>query len=62
MLHRAFFNGPNWKDKKIVIIDHHADQIADRLKKFWPGQVFNKNNLIPLQGTIEDGLKSLSSL
>ena len=63
LLHRAFLDGSCWEDKQVVIIDHNAKEIADRLKKFWPtNNILKGNSLIPLEGEIADGLDALSHI
>jgi hypothetical protein len=53
-----FLTGP-WQQKRIFIVDPHASEIGRRLERFFSRAIFDQNNLICLDGGLQDTFKQL---
>lgn len=55
-----FLRQPNWLDRKIVIVDLNANEIATRISEYWSVDV--SGQLVPIEGELKDSIPALSKI
>lgn len=52
-----FLHQPNWREKRIIIVDPNAEEIGDRLKQYWGVDI--SNQIIPIGLVLEQAVSRL---
>jgi hypothetical protein len=52
-----FLRQPNWQDRKIIIVDPYANNIAQKVKDYWGVNI--DKCILPIEGGIEYSLNQL---
>ncbi len=52
-----FLRQPQWQDRKIIILDNNANDIASKIKNYWGVNI--EKCVVPIEGHIENSLEEL---
>lgn len=58
----SFLKNKLWRNKRIIIVDPNAADIAKRIKQYWGRNIFNPSNLIEINNGLREGLSELGRL
>lgn len=59
LLYTHFFHQPGWNDRRLIVVDPHAEAICTRVRDFWTGLV--DKNVVPIASGLGEGLDALEA-